>query len=114
MNSTRYSGALALTLLLAACGKEPTPTPEGQDAASGGPTSTAAAEVYSGTGTIQSISGDQVTIAHGPIDGIGWPAMTMPFTASPGMAEKVQAGSLVDFSFRQHGGAYQLTALRPR
>ena len=113
MNATRYAGALALAFLLATCGKEQTAASETQDAANGSPSSNAVAEVYSGTGTIQSISGDNVTIAHGPIAGIGWPAMTMTFTASPGMAEGVKVGSQVDFSFRQDSGSFVLTSLRP-
>ena len=114
MNATRYAGALALALLLAACGKEQTTAPETQDAAEGRPTSNAVAEIYSGTGTIQLISGDKVATAHGPIEGIGWPAMTMTFTAPPGTAEAVKAGSRVDFSFQQDGSAFVLTSLRPR
>ena len=113
MNATRYAGALALALLLAACGKEQTAAPETREATSGSPEPNAVAKVYSGTGTVQSIAGDKVTIAHGPIEGIGWPAMTMTFTAPTGMAEGVKAGSQVDFSFRQDGGAFVLASLRP-
>ena len=113
MNATRYAGALALALLLAACSKEQAVAPETQDDARGSTTSNAVAEVYSGTGTIQSISGDKVAIAHGPIEGIGWPAMTMTFTAPSGVAEGVKPGSKVDFSFRQDGSAFVLTSLRP-
>ena len=104
---------MALALLLVACGEKQNPALDGGNA-SGGPTTVAATKVYSGTGTVQSISGDNVTIAHGPIEGIGWPAMTMTFTASPGLAEDLQAGRQVDFSFRQDGGTYVLTSLRPR
>ena len=71
-----------------------------------------AAQVYSGSGTVKSISGNQVAIAHGPITGIGWPAMTMTFTAPPGMTNGVKVGSKVDFSFRQNGSAYVLTSLK--
>ena len=113
MNAKRYAGALALALLLVACGKEQTAVPETQDAATGGPTSNAIGEVYSGTGTIQSISGDKVAIAHGPIEGIGWPAMTMTFSAPSGVMEGVKAGSKVDFSFRQEGSSYVLTSVKP-
>ena len=104
---------MALALLLVACGEKQNATPETQDAATGSPTSNAVAEVYSGSGTVQSISGNKVTIAHGPIAGIGWPAMTMTFTAPPKMAEGVKAGSQVDFSFRQDSGSFVLTSLRP-
>ena len=71
-------------------------------------------QVYSGTGTVQSITGDQVAIAHGPISGIGWPAMTMTFTARSGMANGVKAGDKVDFSFRKNGSAYVLTSVKPK
>ena len=114
MNAKRFAGAFVLALLLAACGKEQTAASETQGAAGGNPTSNAVSEVYSGSGTIQSISGDKVAIAHGPIKGIGWPAMTMTFTAHSGVAEGVKAGSKVDFSFRQDGGSFVLTSLRPR
>ena len=114
MNATRFAGALALALLLVGCGKEQTAVPENRDAAGGSPASNAEAEVYSGTGTVQSVVGDKVTIAHGPIEGIGWPAMTMSFTAPPEMPKGLQAGSPVDFSFRQDGSAFVLTSIRPR
>lgn len=114
MNAKRFAGAVVLALLLAACGKEQTAASETQDVARGSPTSNAVSEVYSGSGTIQSISGDKVAIAHGPIKGIGWPAMTMTFTASSGVAKGVKAGSKVDFSFRQDGGSFVLTLLQPR
>lgn len=69
---------------------------------------------YSGTGKVTAISGDEVTISHGPIEGIGWPAMTMAFKAPPGMAEGVGVGSEVSFAFRQDGGTYMLTRLDKR
>jgi Cu/Ag efflux protein CusF len=97
------------TLAIAACGQPQGATPEanldaGAQAAEGGQT-------YSGTGKVTAVAGDQVTISHGPIEGLGWPAMTMGFTAPEGIAGGVQAGSNVSFSFRQQGGAYALTSL---
>lgn len=109
----RSAGAMALALLLVACGEKQTAGPEGENASSG-PATIAATKVYSGAGTVQSISGDKVTIAHGPIAGIGWPAMTMTFTAPTGIASGVRPGAQVDFSFRQNGSAFVLTSLRPR
>jgi Cu(I)/Ag(I) efflux system protein CusF len=70
-------------------------------------------QVYSGTGTVQSISGNQLAIAHGPIAGIGWPAMTMTFTAPNGMAAGVKVSNRVNFSFRRDGSAYALTSIKP-
>lgn len=104
---------MALALFLAACGERQSASPGGGNA-SGSQTAKAATEVYSGSGTVQSVAADKVTIAHGPIESIGWPAMTMSFTAPPGMAEGVKPGAQVDFSFRQDGGTYVLTSLQPR
>lgn len=108
------AGALTLALVLAACGEKQNPAPENQTGASAGPQTSETSQVYSGTGTVQSVSGDQVAIAHGPIQGIGWPAMTMTFTAPPDIAPNVKVGSKVDFSFRKEGSAYVLTSVKPR
>ena len=113
MNVFRSVGALSLALLLAACGEKQNTTPNAANVADS-PVSEATAQLYSGTGTVQSVTGGKVTIAHGPIEGIGWPAMTMSFTAPPDMADAVRVGSQVDFSFRQDGGAYVLTSLQRR
>src|SRR5437899_4930677 len=114
MISVRPAGALALALLLAACGEKQEAAPENRTIATGAPGSTASEKVYFGTGTVKSITGDQVAIAHGPISGIGWPAMTMTFTAPPDIAPSVRIGAKVDFSFRKNGSAYVLTSVKPR
>lgn len=72
------------------------------------------AQTYIGTGKITAVAADQVSIAHGPIQEIGWPAMTMTFTVPADLASEVQVGSEVDFSFRQNGSAYQLTSVRKK
>ncbi len=110
----RPAGALALALLVAACGEKQNANSENETSATGAPQSTASDKIYSGTGTVQSIAGDQVAIAHGPIQGIGWPAMTMTFTAPPDIATGVKVGAKVDFSFRKSGSAYALTSVKPR
>lgn len=69
-------------------------------------------QTYSGTGKVVSIAGDQVSIAHGPIAGIGWPAMTMTFTAPADLANAAKVGDEVSFSFRKDGSAYRLTSLQ--
>lgn len=113
MNAVQFGGVLALSLLVAACGEKQR-APENREAATSSSQSATANQVYSGSGTVQSISGDQVAIAHGPIAGIGWPAMTMTFTAPPDMARGVKVGDKVDFSFRQNGSAHVLTSVKPR
>ena len=67
---------------------------------------------YSASGKVTAIAGDQVTIAHGPVQGIGWPAMSMTFKAgSPEMISGVGVGDQVFFAFKQDGGGYTLTSL---
>ncbi|MES2326226.1 MAG: copper-binding protein [Pseudomonadota bacterium] len=109
MNS-RTLLTIAVAAALSACGKAQQPANE--TVAMNQPESAAQEQVYSGTGSIQASAGDQVTIKHGPISGIGWPAMTMTFTVPADLASQAQVGSQVDFSFRKNGSAYQLTSIR--
>lgn len=112
MNRLQLGSALALSLLLAACGETKNSVPENRSAE----TDTAAsrgAQTYSAAGQVTAIAGSQVTIAHGPVEGLGWPAMTMTFRAeSPEMVQGLQAGERVSFEFRQDGGASILTSFK--
>jgi Cu(I)/Ag(I) efflux system protein CusF len=73
-----------------------------------------ASEPYTGAGKVVAIAGDQVTIAHGPIKGAGWPAMTMTFTSPSNLKIDVAPGDQVAFAFRQEGNANVLTSLQKR
>lgn len=108
MKTLALLAVAALFAAVAGCGKaEQAPTAnQGQMADQG--------QVYSGAGKITAIAGDQVTIAHGPIEGIGWPAMSMTFTAPAKIAGGIEVGSDVQFSFRQDGSTYVLTSLKKR
>jgi Cu(I)/Ag(I) efflux system protein CusF len=104
--------AVAAALALSGCGQA-----QKSETKATGVNDTGAAvanQSYSGTGKISAIAGDQVSIAHGPIAGIGWPAMTMTFTAPSELSTKVGVGDRVDFSFHKDGSAYLLTSLRKR
>lgn len=106
--------AVTLTLVVAACGQKQSAAPENQTAATEAAAPAASDKIYSGSGTVKSITGNQMTIAHGPIASIGWPAMTMAYTAEPGLESGVKAGDQVDFSFKKNGGAYVLTSVKRR
>jgi Cu/Ag efflux protein CusF len=71
-------------------------------------------EGYSASGKATVLKGSLVTIQHGPVEGIGWPAMTMSFAAPTDHDADVKVGDEVDFSFRKDRNAYALTALRKR
>ena len=93
-------------------------TPQPNSAASmpamngGGQAAQATGEVHSGNGDITEIADGRVTISHGPVETIGWPAMTMRFrTDSPEMVQGLSVGDPVNFQFRQAGEEYVLTSI---
>lgn len=78
----------------------------------GGQDADATGETHTGSGDITEVSGERVSISHGPVESIGWPAMTMTFRAqSPDMAEGLNVGDPVSFQFRKAGEDYVLTTL---
>ncbi|HYJ53653.1 MAG TPA: copper-binding protein [Allosphingosinicella sp.] len=112
MKEFQIAGAIALALAITACGQSATPTPNQQGAA-GTPAADDPQQVYSGEGAVTAVAGDQVSISHGPIQGLGWPAMTMTFRADPvAMIEGIGAGDRVAFQFRRSGTGYTLTSIR--
>jgi Cu(I)/Ag(I) efflux system protein CusF len=98
--------ATAAAFALAGCGQQQKSEPQANAPAA------ETGQTYSGAGTIAAIAGNQVSIKHGPIAGIGWPAMTMTFTAPADVAQGASVGDQVDFSFRKSGTAYLLTSLQ--
>lgn len=56
-----------------------------------------------------------VTIRHGPIAALNWPAMTMAFKAAPpSLLQGVKVGQSVKFKLMQMGGSTTLTAIEPQ
>jgi Cu/Ag efflux protein CusF len=112
MKPLPLTGAIALSFVAAACGRSE-PIAQGDQSV---PASNAAAlsaeTIYSASGNVTVIAGDRVTISHGPVAGLGWPAMTMTFTApEPAMLRGIGVGDRVAFQFRRNGNDYPLTAL---
>ena len=54
----------------------------------------------------------KVTIHHGPIASLGWPAMTMTFEAAPELLKSVKSGQTVKFTLKTPGN--QITAIQPQ
>ena len=72
-------------------------------------------QVHKGSGTVTKVDPDKstVTIAHGPVQSMNWPAMTMTFKVkNKAMLDKVKEGNKVDFSFVQSGKDYTLTQVK--
>lgn len=56
-----------------------------------------------------------VTLQHGPIPGVGWPAMTMTFKATPpAMLKGVKVGQTVDFAVRTPPSGPEVTSLQAK
>jgi Cu(I)/Ag(I) efflux system protein CusF len=131
MKMTLFVSALT-ALLLAACSQAPsgdtamqgtdnTPMPAAEHApmadqakpATGGMAQSA--KTASATGTVEAVdaAAGKITIAHGPVDALGWPAMTMGFKATPEQIASVQAGQKVHFEFQAQGMEATITQIMP-
>lgn len=109
MKTIPIFGAAALALALTACDRSQAPA--ARDAAANVGQTAGENEVHTAQGSVTAISGSSVTIAHGPVAALGWPAMTMAFEASPDQLRGVAAGDAVNFAFREADGSYRLTSL---
>ena len=67
-----------------------------------------------GVGTITAIDAatGQITLDHGPVAELKWPAMTMTFAGNAAMAQGLAVGDKVAFSFQWDGQAGRLTSIR--
>ena len=69
-----------------------------------------------GQGVVKAIDAKAgtVTIQHGPIAALKWPAMTMAFKADPpSLLGSVSVGQTVFFQLMQMGGSTTVTSIRP-
>ena len=83
-------------------------------AAAPGTVPTAAAAEYTASGVVVEIDKDGITLDHGPVPALKWPAMTMPFQwAQPALAQGLKVGQRVEFSFRQQGDDHIVTRIQP-
>jgi Cu(I)/Ag(I) efflux system periplasmic protein CusF len=74
-----------------------------------------AATVHMATGTVQKLDPKSglVTLAHGPVMSMNWPAMTMGFQVQDKMLfDKLAVGKRVDFEFVQGNKGYVVTAVK--
>lgn len=72
-------------------------------------------KTHKGSGTVSKVDAEKstVTIAHGPVESMKWPAMTMAFKVKDKkMLGKVKEGEKVDFSFVQSGKDYTIIQLK--
>lgn len=75
----------------------------------------AAAVTHKATGTVKAAdpANGKVTLAHGPIQSLKWPAMTMTFSVSDkALFDKLIVGKKVNVEIEQQGSDYVVTAVR--
>ncbi|MCG4455871.1 copper-binding protein [Pseudomonas sp. MMS21-TM103] len=74
-----------------------------------------AAATAQASGTVKAIDSQKgsITIAHGPVPALKWPAMTMGFKATPGQLSQVQVGQQVIFQFKSEVMQATLLSIKP-
>jgi Cu(I)/Ag(I) efflux system protein CusF len=69
------------------------------------------------TGVVQAVDSKAgtVTIHHGPIAALRWPAMVMTFKATPpSILQGIRAGQTVNFQVLRSGNATTVTSITPK
>ena len=111
---TILAPALAGTLSLAACNKATeVPTTPASTSAMAGMDMSAAVKTGNGSGKITALdaAGGKITIAHGAIAAVGWPAMTMGFKVDPKLLGGISVGDHVDFALSLKGNDGTVTTI---
>ncbi len=75
----------------------------------------AEAKTHKGVGTVKKLdaAGGKVTIAHGPIPTMKWPAMNMTFTVKDkALLGKFSQDKKVEFEFVEQGSDYVITSAK--
>ena len=69
---------------------------------------------HTADGTVKKIdAAGKVTMQHGPVKSLGWPAMTMGFDVQDkAVLKNLSVGSKVEFDFSKQGDGYIITATR--
>ena len=73
-----------------------------------------AASTASATGIVEDVdpTAKTITIAHGPVESLKWPAMTMTFKAPNADLSTIQKGDRVTFEFSSTGMDGTIVAIR--
>ena len=84
----------------------------GSNAGAGAGAGAPAGRTYSAEGRVEDVEAQTLTISHGPIAALKWPAMTMGFNKPRAETfPEVKAGDRVRFEFKKAGDDYELVAV---
>lgn len=108
--------AAAFAIPLAACGQSAAPIQPSKEDAMSNMAAGGTAKQASGVGTITAIdtATGKITLDHGPVTELQWPAMTMAFAGNSAMENGLAVGDRVAFSFEWDGKAGRLTSIHKR
>lgn len=69
-----------------------------------------------GAGVIKKLDAKvgSVTLQHGPIAALSWPAMTMAFKADPTLLKGLKVGQQVSFTLKAGAAAPEVVAIQPK
>ena len=83
-------------------------------AATAGSAAAAPKGAHAAEGKVESVDANEITISHGPVPALKWPAMTMGFgKADPKAFPDIKPGDSIRFEFREGGaGGYELLAVQ--
>lgn len=117
----KYALIAGMTVVLSQAAMAADSQPEPMDRMSMGQQGTPAEEPGSvapmaeASGTIKAINTEKgtVTIAHGPVPTLKWPAMTMGFSATPEQMKGLKTGDKVKFQFRAEGMEAKILSIQP-
>ncbi len=111
---------VSLPVGLSGCDKKPqAPEVEAPKAAAtadamSGMAMPAGSKMGKGSGTVTAVdaTAGKITLDHGAIPAVGWPAMKMGFSAKPDLLKGVAVGDKVDFDVTVTGSAGEVTAIK--
>lgn len=112
---------LFVPMLLAACSQERPPQEIGSKPAAASTSARATADnapptVATASGVVEAVdaAAGTITIAHGPVEQLKWPPMTMKFRTGAVDVAAVRPGDHVDFKFASKGMDATLTEIARR
>lgn len=111
---------IALPISLSGCDKKPeAPKVEAPKAAATSDAMSnmampAGIKMGKGSGTVTAVdaTAGKITLDHGAIPAVGWPAMKMGFSAKPDLLKGVAVGDKVHFDVTVTGSAGEVTAIK--